>query len=241
MKMLASFERVWAVSRASGQELEAFWRWQGLSHTPQVAFLPLGADFDAAPRAALHSRPQGKPVLLCCGILEPRKNQTVLLDSCPDLWRSGLEFELHLVGRVNPNFGDAILKKLRSLSSEFPDLKFHEAASDAELSGLYARASATLFPTIAEGCGLPLLESLWRGLPCLCSDLPVLRENADAGGCLTVAATDPTAWAESIRRLLTEPRLWERLAQEAGSRPLPTWKESGQILRQGLTEVSESQ
>ena len=111
----------------------------------------------------------------------------------------------------------------------------HSTAGDAELAALYSSARATVFPTIAEGCGLPLLESLWTGVPCVCSDLPVLRENADGGGCLPVAVNDPAAWKAALRRVLTDDALVARLTAEAGSRSLPTWAGAARILRESLT------
>jgi len=233
LKQLAEFERIWAISEASRDELLGYWRWLGLASVPPVDMLPLGADLDRAPRVT--SRPAAaSPGLLCVGILEPRKNQALLLDAAEALWREGLTFDLHLVGRVNPHFGPPLVARIKALRKRFPGLRYHEAASDAVLAGLYATVTATLCPTIAEGCGLPLLESLWHGVPCVCSDLPVLRENADGGGCLAVAVDDRTAWIAALRRVLTEPDLVARFAAEAAARPLPTWAEAARRLRAGL-------
>jgi glycosyltransferase involved in cell wall biosynthesis len=229
LKLLAQFERVWAVSSASRQELMEFWSWQGLESTPPVEVLPLGADFNRSPRAALRE-PASVPMLLCVGIVEPRKNQAFLLEVCEQLWRDGLNFELHVVGRVNPHFGNPIVERLRALRREGRPARFHESASDAELARLYAGARATVFPTIAEGCGLPLLESLWMGVPCVCSDLPVLRENAAGGGCLAVPVNDAAAWADALRRVLTETALIARLTSEAARRELPTWSDAANLI-----------
>jgi glycosyltransferase involved in cell wall biosynthesis len=233
MKQLAGFERVWAISVASRDELVDYWRWLRLPAMPPVAVLPLGADLDRTPRAPARA-PAGRPALLCVGILEPRKNQLFLLDVCEALWREGRDFDLHLVGRVNPHFGAPVVARIRALEKRFPGLHYHEAAADGVLDRLYGSVTATACPTIAEGCGLPLLESLWHGVPCVCSDLPVLRENADGGGCLPVALNDRAAWIEALRRVLTEPALIARLGAEAAARALPTWAGAARILRDGL-------
>ena len=237
MKLLAEFDRVWAVSEASRAELTGFWHWQGLEKTPPVDVLALGADFSAAARVIPRGPPVGSasiPHLLCVGILEPRKNQELLLDVCAELWGEGLRFELHLVGRVNPHFGRPITARIKRLQRHFPHLHRDETAGDDELVQLYATARASVFPTRAEGCGLPLLESLWQGVPCICSDLPVLHENAASGGCLEVAVDDRAAWKDALRRLLTDDALHARLAGEAGSRALPTWAAAGTTLRSAL-------
>jgi glycosyltransferase involved in cell wall biosynthesis len=224
---------VWTVSEASRAELLGFWRWQGVEEFPPVEVLALGADFNAAPRVT--SRPSAlDPRLLCVGILEPRKNQAFLLDVCENLWTEGLRFELHVIGRVNPHFGRPLAARIASCAKRFSGLHFHESASDNEVARLYATARASVLPTIAEGCGLPLLESLWMGVPCVCSDLPVLRENAGGGGCVSVAVNDRSAWCDVLRRILTDDSFQARLTQEATTRPLPTWAAAAETIRQGL-------
>jgi glycosyltransferase involved in cell wall biosynthesis len=237
MKNLARFDRVWAVSAASREDLLGYWRWLGVE-APPVDVLAHGADFDGTPRhpASLvpHSSSLIPPSLLCIGIVEPRKNQGFLLDVCVELWREGLDFELHLVGRVNPHFGGPLVAKIKRLRREFPGLHYHAAASDAAVAALYAKTRVTVFPTIAEGCGLPLLESLWKGVPCVCSDLTVLRENADGGGCVSVAVSDLAAWKDALRRVIVDDAWHARLVREANTRPLPTWREAAQTLRAAL-------
>lgn len=234
LKLLAEFDRVWAISEASRTELTGYWRWLGLERVPAVEVIPLGADLARTPRVGERPRRGGLPVLLCVGILEPRKNQLLLLDACERLWSEGLQFELHLVGRVNPHFGGPVLARVKALRKRHPQLHYHAAASDDELAHLYAGATATACPTIAEGCGLPLLESLWHGVPCVCSDLPVLRENSAGGGCLPVACGNSAAWTDALRAVLTDHLLQAKLVREATTRPLPTWKEAAEVLQRGL-------
>jgi glycosyltransferase involved in cell wall biosynthesis len=151
------------------------------------------------------------------------------------LWAEGLEFELDVVGRINPHFGKPIAARLKVLQRRRRAvLRFHPGAGDETVRRLYASARASVFPTLAEGCGLPLLESLWLGVPCVCSDLPVLRENADGGGCLTVATNDPAAWKAALRTLLTGDALPARLSAEATARPLPTWRDAAATIATAL-------
>ena len=53
--------------------------------------------------------------------------------------------------------------------------------SDGELDFLYRRARALVFPSHAEGFGLPLVEARQRGCAVLASRIPVFEEQADAG------------------------------------------------------------
>lgn len=237
MKLLAGFDRVFAISAASRRDLTGFWRWQGVTPRAQVDLVELGADFDGSNRVRRDALipAKGRPSLLCVGIVEPRKNQAFLLDVAEALWRDGVDFDLHIVGRVNPHFGKPIAERMQALARREPRFRFHAAAGDEALGRLYAAARAVVFPTIAEGCGLPLLEALWRGVPCVCSDLPVLRENADAGGCLVARGNNLADWTTKLRTVLTDPDENRRLQAAAMARTLPRWAETAAALRRALT------
>ncbi|MBI2498338.1 MAG: glycosyltransferase [Opitutae bacterium] len=235
MKLLAGFDRCWAISAATKRDFEGFWRWQGAPQKARVEVIELGADFDGGNRVQRDPViPSVRPSLLCVGIVEPRKNQDFLLDVAESLWRAGQDFELHIVGRVNPHFGRPIVARMNALQRRTGHFKFHSAAGDRELGRLYAEARAVVFPTIAEGCGLPLLEALWRGVPCVCSDLPVLRENADGGGCLVAKVNDLADWSEKLHTVLTSETECRRLQAEAMARPLPRWADTAATLRKAL-------
>lgn len=234
LKLLSGFDRVWAISDQSRDELLGFWRWQGVAARAAVGRIELGADFDGAARAREDAVPAGRPLLLCVGIVEPRKNQGFLVDVAEALWAAGADFDLHVVGRVNPHFGAPLERRLRGAARRERRLRFHGAAGDAVLAGLYRTARAVVFPTRAEGCGLPVIEALWRGAPCVCSDLPVLRELTAGGGCLTAAVDDRAAWVGVLGRVLSDGATAARLRAEAVRRPLPTWAEAATALRRDL-------
>ncbi len=235
MKLLAGFDRTWAISEATRQDFTGFWRWQGVAPKTSVEVIALGADFDRGNRVQRDAMiTREAPSLLCVGIVEPRKNQTFLLEVAEALWRDGLNFELHIVGRVNPHFGKPILARMQQLQQREPRFRYHAQAGDQDLGRLYAVARAVVFPTIAEGCGLPLLEALWRGVPCVCSDLPVLRENADEGGCLVAGVNEAADWQAKLRTVLTDEPEVRRLQTEAMARPLPRWTDTAQTLLKAL-------
>ncbi len=235
MKLLASFDRTWAISDATRRDFAEFWRWHGVSPKSVTEVIALGADFDGGNRVVRDPViPRGRPTLLCVGIVEPRKNQTFLLDVAEGLWSAGMDFELHIVGRVNPHFGKPIEARMKSLAKRESRFRFHAAVADKELARLYAAARVVVFPTIAEGNGLPILESLWRGVPCVCSDLSVLRENTAAGGCLLAQVNDTADWAAKLRTVLTDEAECRRLQSEAMSRPLPRWSQTARTLIDGL-------
>jgi len=233
-KLLAGFDRTWAISRATREDFLGLWRWQGVAPRGEVGTVELGADFDGSPRCTAARVAAGRPSFLCVGIVEPRKNQAFLLDVAEALWSEGRDFDLHIVGRVNPHFGAPIERRMRGLARRERRFRYHAAAPDERLRRLYAEARAVVFPTLAEGCGLPLLEALWRGVPCVCSDLPVLRENADGGGCLVAGVSDAAGWRAALDSLLAADGPGERLRREAVTRPLPRWADTAATLRAAL-------
>jgi glycosyltransferase involved in cell wall biosynthesis len=72
--------------------------------------------------------------------------------------------------------------------------------SDGAVAALLDGARALLFPSLAEGFGLPLVEAMARGTPVVCSDLPVCREVAGPAA-LYLDPRDTAAWASVILRL----------------------------------------
>jgi len=225
MLLLAECSQVLAVSQVSKRELESYWVWAGRKGPP-VATLTWGADFSGAPRETDTGAALPAPALLCVGIIEPRKNQGMLLDACAELWESGLNFTLNIAGRVNEETGAALQAKLRAGRRKYPSLRLLQGTGDAALAALYRQSRALAFPTLAEGFGLPLVEALWAGVPCVCSNLPVLREQAEGGGCVLVAPDDLPAWVFALRKILTDDGHALQLRNEARQRRLPTWRDA---------------
>jgi glycosyltransferase involved in cell wall biosynthesis len=86
------------------------------------------------------------------------------------------------------------------------DVRFLGWVSAAELEGLYAAAAAFVFPTLAEGFGLPVLEAMARSVPVACSDIPVLREVAGEDA-LFFDPRSESAIAGAVTRVLDDAEL----------------------------------
>jgi glycosyltransferase involved in cell wall biosynthesis len=87
---------------------------------------------------------------------------------------------------------------------------------DAQLDGLYRAATCFVFPSLAEGFGLPVLDALVRGTPVACSNATSLPEVA-GDAALYFDPQDRDAITAAIERLLADEPLRERL-REAGLR-----------------------
>jgi O-antigen biosynthesis alpha-1,2-rhamnosyltransferase len=114
---------------------------------------------------------------LTVGTLEPRKNHGLLLDAFERLWAEFPNVKLCLVGQHGWMVDD-LVARIRRHPRLGQQLFWFEDLSDTELAYAYRHARAFLFPSFAEGYGLPIAEALLHGLPVLASDTPIHREVA---------------------------------------------------------------
>lgn len=167
-----------------------------------------------------------EPVSLMVSTIEPRKNHSYLLDAFELVWAGGGRSRLCLIGKVGWKC-DALLSRIRSHPQLGTRLFLLSLVDDDGLEYAYANASVLVFPSLAEGFGLPLVEAMQRGLPVIASDIPVFRET---GGDF-VAYCDIRNPA-SLARMILE---LEKTGKVPSARDLKdwkwiTWRESAQQL-----------
>lgn len=139
-------------------------------------------------------------VVLCIAAKRPHKNQALLVRATPFL---PADIILVLAGHAEP-----YEIELRALARELgveDRVRFLDYLSDADLEGMWQAAGCVALPTLGEGFGLPVLESLAHGVPVAASDIPVLRE---VGGTLPhyFDPHDPAGAAQAIQAALSDTR-----------------------------------
>jgi len=225
LRELLLFDGVAAISEDSAASLREYWQWLGVHNPPPVHALPLGIDRPAGPDTTADLPPPARPRLLCVCTIEGRKNHLALLDAAEALWTEGLEFELQLIGLARADTAGPALARIHQLKQAGRPLIFNGSVPEAELQAAYRACSFTVYPSLIEGFGMPVLESLHYGKPCVCSGSGALGESAHGGGCLPLAAVDAASLTGALRRLLRQPAELAALAHAARARHLKTWPE----------------
>ena len=146
--------------------------------------------------------------VLCVGTIEPRKNLDRLVRAFALLRRRGRRERLVLAGQLGWKYS-SLLREIEE-SGENQAVRLLGYVPDEDLPGLYNLAEVVAFPSLYEGFGLPIVESMACGAPVMTSNRASMAElGADAA--LLVDPTENEALADGLMRLLTEPGLREGL------------------------------
>jgi glycosyltransferase involved in cell wall biosynthesis len=234
MQQLRMVDAVWSISHFSRAELRRFWREEGGMGEREESILgalPLPGEFLQSPRvtdAAPHPTGTGEPIrFLSVGTVEPRKNHLSLLQA----WK--------IFRKRNPNLAAELLivggapypeleQQVRGLMAEAGGATWVKSPSDPEVRAAYAACDVTVYPSVEEGFGLPVLESLWYAKPSICHEGSSLRELGIGGGCCMVDMHDAAAIASAMERVVKDRAFRNTLLAETIRRPLKTWKFYGQ-------------
>ena len=127
-----------------------------------------------------------------------------------------------------------IAEEVQAAARRDPCIEWLGTIDDVRLASEFRRCAFTVYPSLVEGYGLPILESLWMGRPCLTHDGGVMRELAVPGGCVTADMTDPMAITQALERLVTDQGLLMKLRAEALRREISTWQVYGATIASRL-------
>jgi glycosyltransferase involved in cell wall biosynthesis len=227
LRELLAFDGVAAVSEDSRRSLVDYWRWAGIKDIPETIAIA-NAIGTARQLTALAETPAAPvptpPVILSVGSIEGRKNHLALLEACEQLWAKGLVFELRLIGLAHPQTGLAALEKMRALRDAGRPLRYDGPVDDAGLATAYRECSFTVYPSLMEGFGLPVQESLAHGKPCICSSRGAIGESAIDGGCQPLDRVDSGSLAAAIEHWVVHPEAVAEATDVARKRTFKTWQ-----------------
>ncbi|MFP5578017.1 MAG: glycosyltransferase family 4 protein [Acidimicrobiia bacterium] len=168
--------------------------------------------------------------VVCVGTLEPRKNVRSLLEAWRRLDRR--DVGLVLVGPVG--WGDA-----PDLSTSAPEVTMTGFVDARTRDALYAGATASCYPSLFEGFGLPVLESMALGCPVVTSTGTATAELVADGGGVAVDPHDPDAIAAGLASVLDDASLRAELIASGRRRAAEhTWERAAALAVEGYREVA---
>ncbi|MEA3208868.1 MAG: hypothetical protein QOE70_1925 [Chthoniobacter sp.] len=169
-RVLAAAERVVTISQATRDVLAQH---LPLAQVRAAAVIPSYSERIGGPRHV--DQPRQAQRFLCVGAKFQHKNLNLVLEAFQRLrsaeWKDAQLVVLGCDRSLwwNDHGGFRALEAEGWLTCE-------SYAQDAVLRREYAECSALIYPSLAEGFGLPPLEAMSAGCPVICADIPVLRE-----------------------------------------------------------------
>lgn len=238
LSTLARFDAIAPISEAAATEYRGWRRMlagAGLSgpriEAVELPFTSTGtSDPERAERVRAELGLTTGPIVLCVGSHEPRKNHLTVLFASELAWRAGHEFSLVLVGgnAWETERFDRLIGYLRRRDRHVVTLS---GVGDEVIWDLYDLADFTLFPSLNEGFGLPVVESLSHGTPVITSDFGSMRSLGEGNGAVLVDPREARDLAEEMIALLAEPGRLESLREETRRLPHSDWAGYAESIR----------
>jgi glycosyltransferase involved in cell wall biosynthesis len=158
-------------------------------------FFPGSEDEDIVTRRGLRSG----CYILSVGRIEPRKNYVSLITGYARLNQDSPP--LVIVGQNHFRYTD-VADTIHKLSLKGRVIVLNDVG-DEELPALYRHARLFVYPSWAEGFGMPILEAMASGVPVICSDTTALPEIAGEAACL-IPPGNSQRLSEALHGLLAD-------------------------------------
>ncbi len=136
---------------------------------------------------------------LFVGVIKERKNVFTIVKAYELFQKNNPGIDLVIAGKKTGTYFEEISAYVRERGLE-NKIHFIGFISDNELSFLYQKAQALVFPSIVEGFGFPILEAMDVGLPVITSKSSSLGEIA-ADAALTVSPKSKEEIAEAMQQM----------------------------------------
>lgn len=139
-----------------------------------------------------------KPYILSVGRLEEKKNTVRIIGAFEKIRLQLTTYNLQIILIGNPGYGYEKVQEAINNSQFKSDIITPGWVSEDDLPALMRKAEIFVFPSLAEGFGLPVLEAMASGVPVVASES--LKE---IGGeaCVYVNPIDEEEIAEAILKL----------------------------------------
>jgi len=213
---LGRAQRVIVPSQQTADELAATFE-----NTPPVHVIPHGVDYRFV--GVYESTVEGPPELLYVGTIEPRKNLVRLIQAFDIMRSRGFQGRLRILGRAGWKMGE--FQEALEASPSRGDISVLGYVNEENLRDAFRRARVVVYPSLAEGFGLPVLEALATGAPVLTSAGSAMAEVSGTFARLV----DPTSVediAQGLTESLAKSRTKEEIARQIAWANTFTWQRS---------------
>lgn len=158
------------------------------------------------------------PYFLALSAHDRHKNFPHLIECFGSLVESGELNEHNLViAGPNPGRNPDVRKALAKYPKAGRRIIVPGYIPDEELAAVYSGATAFLFPSLAEGFGIPPLEAMQCGVPVIASNTTSMPEViGDAG--LLLLPTDRDGWCQAMLKISSDTNLRTELARRSLAR-----------------------
>jgi glycosyltransferase involved in cell wall biosynthesis len=148
--------------------------------------------------------------IIYVGAIQPRKNIDTLIDAFESVRKDSSYKDLGLIiaGGLGWLHGD-IIKRIERTENVMVTGRFETE----ELPALLANAHASVYPSLYEGFGIPIIESMACGVPVICADNSSLHEVAGEAS-LLFDSTSSQKLTERLLELLENEKLQSSLRQK---------------------------
>ncbi len=241
LEAMTQTDALWSISGFSQSEFERYARDEALQPPRLREAVWLPGQFSDRPRGRARTEADhedGSVDILCVATVEPRKNHLTLLEAFRLLRRRKPELavRLNLVGNSYVGAGELAARVLAAVAED-DHITWHRILPDSVLAERYESATFTVYPSLAEGFGLPVMESLWMGRPCICHEAGVMAELAAEGGCVCIDMTSVQEVAAAMERLASDPALRHALARQAERRVIGTWRDYADAIAKRIADL----
>ena len=210
---------------------------------PALELIRLGGDIHVDPM--LPPSPEvaeiiDKRYILFVSSIEPRKNHKILCNAYKKLLESGKK-DLPLLVFVGMLGGcvDDFIDALHADRELGPYIRLLNRVSDSDLAHLYRNCLFTVYPSLYEGWGLPVAESLAYGKFCIASNAASIPE---VGGDLIeyISPEEEERWAERLSWYFQHPEELIELEKKIKQNYRPTaWRETAAVIFQTAQRMND--
>ncbi len=134
----------------------------------------------------------GRKSFLMVGRLSPNKNHQLLIKGFADyFYNYDQKSVLHIVGKIGPqNYYEELVKLVNNLKIDKNVIFYSNGISETKLKSLYRYSDVFIMTSKHEGFCVPIVESMYFGLPIISSKETALQDTVDKNGILLDELSD---------------------------------------------------